>query len=231
MADQASPARRPSAQKKRAPAGQWPSPDKSMGTAPATHTIESIVVETDKVAAFPRSKKAGRKSEEGLLWSFDFQLLSDGEVHRRTTIMSKWTVQPNERAGGAWREGAVAKIKKWIEVAENVERAAAEEAAAQSDAEMEGVVPAVVRTSTLDHSQVMGGGPLWWWRRRRTAPRWILSTTTRRAVARTSVTRWAPWRRSSGYGNTSVSRALLFTSYFRFEFIFRRHPQKSSRKE
>ena len=122
------------------------------------HTIESIVVETDKVAAFPRSKKAGRKSEEGLLWSFDFQLLSDGEVHRRTTIMSKWTVQPNERAGGAWREGAVAKIKKWIEVAENVERAAAEEAAAQSDAEMEGVVPAVVRTSTLDHSQVMGGG-------------------------------------------------------------------------
>ena len=158
MADGASSARRPSAQKKRAPAGQWPSPDKSMGTAPATHTIESIVVETDKVAAFPRSKKAGRKSEEGLLWSFDFQLLSDGEVHRRTTIMSKWTVQPNERAGGAWREGAVAKIKKWIEVAENVERAAAEEAAAQSDAEMEGVVPAVVRTSTLDHSPVLSGG-------------------------------------------------------------------------
>ena len=78
MADQASPARKPPAQKKQAPAGQWSSPDKAMGTASAKHTIESIIVMYDRVAAFPRSKKAGRKSKKGLLWSFYFRLDRDG---------------------------------------------------------------------------------------------------------------------------------------------------------
>jgi len=71
MATQNSPERHSSAAKKRAPAGEWKSPDRPMIEAHVDVTPEPFIVQNDKVRVF-KKQKGRRRAPKGLVCDFSF---------------------------------------------------------------------------------------------------------------------------------------------------------------
>ena len=114
MAALNSPERQPPAAKKQAPAGAWKSPERPMTEAHVDLTPEHIIVLNDTVRVFQKSK-GRRRVTKGLGWNFSFRLRGgSGRVHKRSTTMGGWAVDPDGRTDGAWRPGARKKIEGWI---------------------------------------------------------------------------------------------------------------------
>ena len=99
MATQNSPERHSSAAKKRAPAGEWKSPDRPMIEAHVDVTPEPFIVQNDKVRVL-KKQKGRRHAPKGLVCDFSFSCA-------RVVSCTDHQQQPWEagRWGSCWAHG------------------------------------------------------------------------------------------------------------------------------
>ena len=99
MATLSSPERHPSAAKKRAPAGEWKSPDRPMIEAHVDVTPEPFIVQNDKVRVF-KKQKGRRRAPKGLVCDFSFscaRVVSCTDHQQQPWEAGRWILRAHGR--------------------------------------------------------------------------------------------------------------------------------------
>jgi hypothetical protein len=107
MATQNSPERHPSAAKKRAPAGEWKSPDRPMIEAHVDVTPEPFIVQNDKVRVF-KKQKGRRRAPKGLVCDFSFscaRVVSCTDHQQQPWEAGRWILMGARTGPGAQGPG------------------------------------------------------------------------------------------------------------------------------